>query len=1142
MREIYSLLLAIAATATLTAQNFTGGFNFNLPAYDGSAQTFLPNFAAVPITSAHQVSAATTGKFMSNGSPIRFWGVNLTTSACFPEKTLAPGIASRMRKMGINLVRFHHMDNPGWGSTIFQNASVSTRTLSTTNLDKLDYFIAQLKANGIFVNMNLNVSRTFRPADGVPAADSLRDFAKGLTLFDPWMQFLQREYAQQILSHVNPYTGLALAADPVLAMVETNNENSLYGFWRADELRPFAQGGRLPVVYNTRLDSAWTAFLRTKYQNSSRLLADSWAAGIVPAGFGEQATNGGFDSGNPPSGWSLVLNGGATGTIVADPNVKTAGAASAKLRATKLGSQNWHIQYQQVGFSVKKDTAYTLRFKAKTSGAGSKQMVVFVRRNDGAQPIYSQQTFNLTSAWQSFELVVAPSEANAGQVRVAFSPQALGYFWLDEVSFRPLWQCPPPQILPDQISNGGFETGAIAPWQLELHSGAAATLTASTTNPQSGSRCGQLAVTNVTGTDWHLQMKQVGGNVQKDSSYLLEFWARAAAGTPTIAVNIMRDNSPYTWYTGANVSLSTGWKKFTVSVVPPEDNSGFLRIAFLPLQNTGTFFFDNVKFGKMSGSGLQPNEQLATASVLRSLYSQRSFLTDNRLADVAEFYTTLEKTHLQNLRNFLKTNLGVVAPITGSNALNGHQDVWRHEQMDYLDDHSYWDHPQFPGVPWDGWNWFINNTSLLKDQYFGSIANVVSGLQFSKKPYTISEYNHGFPNRFRTEMVPALAAYSAFHGVDGVMFFEYQGSSDWASDAVPGYFSLNRDHSVMGLFPSCAWAYRQGYMAEATSPTLINYNPSWIYRTPRWDGGQYWDKYVAYDKRVGLTNAVRTLGFTNPSNPDFSVVPPVPSGNIFTTSNNQTRLDNNLGILTTATTKFCAISGFLNAAPNTTAGDLRLTSGSDFGAITWVSLTGQTLRTATSSLISVSSKLQNSGMIWDGTTTVHDDWGNAPTQIFPLTVNLRLRSNASSICVQALGTQGQPVGTCTTYLPSAGGFFDIVLNQNSTQTLWFGVSANFGAVPISEDRGAKNPVSEFKIFPNPTAGGQVNLDFELGADSEVSLEIFDAAGRAIRRVEMGELAAGEQVISLEINGLAAGIYTCRLLAGEAVFVSKIVKE
>ena len=45
------------------------------------------------------------------GERIRFFGTNLTFSSAFPDKETAVMIAGRLRKLGMNVVRFHHMDN-----------------------------------------------------------------------------------------------------------------------------------------------------------------------------------------------------------------------------------------------------------------------------------------------------------------------------------------------------------------------------------------------------------------------------------------------------------------------------------------------------------------------------------------------------------------------------------------------------------------------------------------------------------------------------------------------------------------------------------------------------------------------------------------------------------------------------------------------------------------------------------------------------------------------------------------------------------------------------------------------------------------------------------------------------------------------
>jgi hypothetical protein len=66
----------------------------------------------------------------------------------------------------------------------------------------------------------------------VKDADKIR-WAKGLTLFDPRLIELQKEYAKQLLTHYNPYTKTEYRNEPAVGAVELVNENALYLGFRA---------------------------------------------------------------------------------------------------------------------------------------------------------------------------------------------------------------------------------------------------------------------------------------------------------------------------------------------------------------------------------------------------------------------------------------------------------------------------------------------------------------------------------------------------------------------------------------------------------------------------------------------------------------------------------------------------------------------------------------------------------------------------------------------------------------------------------------------------------------------------------------------------------------------------------------------
>jgi hypothetical protein len=94
----------------------------------------------------HGFVTARDGHLFAGEKRIRFFGVNLAFGANFPTHADATKVAARMAKFGINCVRFHHLDTSVAPAGLLEKDRV---TLNPENLDRLDYFIAQLKAHGI---------------------------------------------------------------------------------------------------------------------------------------------------------------------------------------------------------------------------------------------------------------------------------------------------------------------------------------------------------------------------------------------------------------------------------------------------------------------------------------------------------------------------------------------------------------------------------------------------------------------------------------------------------------------------------------------------------------------------------------------------------------------------------------------------------------------------------------------------------------------------------------------------------------------------------------------------------------------------------------------------------------------------------
>jgi len=234
-----------------------------------------------------------------DGERLRIWGVNFTGSACFPSKQDAPVVAAHLARFGVNCVRFHFLDS-NWSASLFIKGSDNTRALDPGQLDRLDFFICELKKRGIYANINLNVGRNFRKGDGVEDHEYL-GMAKVVNYFDEHIQMLHREYAEQLLTHHNPYTQTQYRREPAVAIVELVNENSIVEAWFSDRLlgkgterRPETWAD-IPASYEKKLTQRYNSWLKERL-SPAELQKMRSAAGVKEGELIPRLTTSQFDN------------------------------------------------------------------------------------------------------------------------------------------------------------------------------------------------------------------------------------------------------------------------------------------------------------------------------------------------------------------------------------------------------------------------------------------------------------------------------------------------------------------------------------------------------------------------------------------------------------------------------------------------------------------------------------------------------------------------------------------------------------------------------------------------------------------------------------------------------------------------------
>ena len=155
-------------------------------------------------------------QFVNDAGPIRFNGVNIVGGANFPSREQAERMAKRLAHLGFNMVRLHFFDLYDYNYRDIHEKGILVNdgtflTFDPVQQDKFDYMVYQFKKHGIYINVNLLVGRPFKNKNG----------------FDKNIQQKEIDYARALFTHVNPYTGLTLADEPAVALVELNNENAV---------------------------------------------------------------------------------------------------------------------------------------------------------------------------------------------------------------------------------------------------------------------------------------------------------------------------------------------------------------------------------------------------------------------------------------------------------------------------------------------------------------------------------------------------------------------------------------------------------------------------------------------------------------------------------------------------------------------------------------------------------------------------------------------------------------------------------------------------------------------------------------------------------------------------------------------------
>jgi hypothetical protein len=183
-----------------------------------------------------------------DGTRARFWGLNVTAAAVTESRARNKQIAERLSKMGVNMVRIHHLDS--WHKSIIDDANKdgTTQNLRKETLDTIDSFVQDLSARGIYVKPDPWVQRFFKEKDNVASwqkfSQRLNHHLHPYVFFDPRMQELIFKQVDGVLEYQGPFSKKSMYDNPAIALFQPANEAFMMRGSGQVEHEPYASNFR----------------------------------------------------------------------------------------------------------------------------------------------------------------------------------------------------------------------------------------------------------------------------------------------------------------------------------------------------------------------------------------------------------------------------------------------------------------------------------------------------------------------------------------------------------------------------------------------------------------------------------------------------------------------------------------------------------------------------------------------------------------------------------------------------------------------------------------------------------------------------------------------------------------------------------
>jgi hypothetical protein len=374
------------------------------------------------------------------------------------------------------------------------------------------------------------------------------------------------------------------------------------------------------------------------------------------------------------------------------------------------------------------------------------------------------------------------------------------------------------------LQNGDFtswDTAKALPqhWSLEQHESCRAAISRPRGLPGDAIK---IEIGTADDAQWHLQLTQGGFRLTNGQYYTLSFEASSPKAR-TISCGVSQAHSPWSNLgLSRGVSLDPEWKTFSFGFVATASDTN-ARVTFAFSGDPTPFHLAHVELRPGGQVGLAEGESLDPGTI--ELFRDKE--STPRILDRMTFLAQTEKAYFEDMWSHIR-GLGCRALVTGT-IVFGPLGLYAQSNMDFLDSHAYWQHPRFPGKPWDPGNWTVEQRPMTDHPSEATLFRLAAERR-TGKPFTLSEYNHPAPLDAQAECVPMIASFAAAQDWDGVWLYTYSHSTDnWGREHLYSYFDIDTNPAKWGFMRAGAAIFVEKGIAPLPTPD----SGLWIANTSR---------------------------------------------------------------------------------------------------------------------------------------------------------------------------------------------------------------------------------------------------------------------------------------------------------------------